>query len=264
MTDETETKTQTKPAPGSDVKTAAERSSAWAEPVPKVRLSHIPEGAMHVNVEGRRLSGPLQGFGPLWQKTYSIRLEGVEVSPQDVIRTWKEHFPEFWPPQNHFYAPLAGIQPGEVALINSSLPGGMPLSTGVLVIYSDEESFTLMTTQGHPFSGWVTFSARKEEDGVTVAQAQVLMRANDPVYEIGMRLGGHRQEDRLWQHTLGSVAGHFGVTGEVQTERVCVDRKLQWRRARNLWHNAGMRSTMYLVASPAIRARQAVRGSRRG
>jgi phytoene dehydrogenase-like protein len=72
--------------------------------------------------------------------------------------------------------------------------GGMPLSTGVFVLYSDDESFTLMTPQGHVFAGWITFSAH-EEIGCTVAQAQVLMRANDPIYELGLRFGGHKQED---------------------------------------------------------------------
>ena len=35
----------------------------------------------------------------------------------------------------------------------------MPLSTGVLVLYADDESFTLMTPQGHVFAGWITFSS---------------------------------------------------------------------------------------------------------
>ena len=40
-----------------------------------------------------------------------------------------------------------------------TLPGKMKLSTGVMVLYADEESFTLMTPQGHMFAGWITFSA---------------------------------------------------------------------------------------------------------
>ena len=35
----------------------------------------------------------------------------------------------------------------------------MKLSTGVMVLYADEESFTLMTPEGHMFAGWITFSA---------------------------------------------------------------------------------------------------------
>ncbi len=82
-----------------------------------------------------------------------------------------------------------------------TLPGKMKLSTGVMVLYADEESFTLMTPQGHMFAGWITFSATEVEDE-TVAQAQVLMRASDPIFEIGLTMGGHKQEDRFWQHTL--------------------------------------------------------------
>ena len=85
-----------------------------------------------------------------------------------------------------------------------TLPGGMKLSTGVMVLYADEESFTLMTPQGHMFAGWITFSAI-ERDGETVAQAQVLMRASDPIFELGLTLGGHQQEDRFWNHTLASA-----------------------------------------------------------
>jgi len=42
-----------------------------------------------------------------------------------------------------------------------------------------------------------TFSAM-EVDGLTVARAQVLMRASDRIFELGLALGGHRQEDVFW------------------------------------------------------------------
>lgn len=240
--------------------------SGWAQPTSKVKLSNVPEGAMNLNVEGRQLNGPLQGFGSMWQKTYSMTLPPETASPEEVIQAWKENFTDFWLPGDHFYAPLTGLNPGEVALINSreTVPGGlMKLSTGVMVVYSDDTSFTLMTTQGHPFSGWVTFSAFEEGDGTKV-QAQVLMRANDPMWEFGMRfLGGHKMEDRIWQHTLTSLAAHFGQQADVNTELVCVDKKLQWGRAGNIWHNAGIRSGLYMTVYPFVRFRSAVRSSRR-
>jgi hypothetical protein len=37
-------------------------------------------------------------------------------------------------------------------------------------MYAEDESFTLMTPQGHMFAGWIRFSAF-QQDGVTVAQA---------------------------------------------------------------------------------------------
>lgn len=235
----------------------------WAQQTDAVKLGSVPAGARNLNVEGKQAVGPLQGFGPMWQKTYRARLIGSAVTPKEVVAAWKENFPKFWPPNNTFYAPLTGIAPGEAALINSSLPGGMPLSTGVLVLYADDESFTLMTTQGHPFSGWVTFSASSEPpaDGsnCTVAQAQVLMRANDPIYAVGMRFGGHKQEDKIWEWTLTSLAQHFGVTTEVEMLCQCVDRKPQWKRAGNIWHNAGIRSGMYMMGTPF----RLVRGGRK-
>jgi hypothetical protein len=162
-----------------------------------------------------------------------------------------------------FKAPAknGATEPGEVALLNMTLPGRMKLSTGVMVLYADEESFTLMTPQGHMFAGWITFSA-SELEGETVAQAQVLMRASDPIYEVGLALGGHRQEDAFWQHTLTQLAAHFGEHGEVATEVVCVDRRRQWSKWRNVWHSAAIRSTIYTLAAPARLVKRLVRRDR--
>ena len=221
----------------------------WAQPVSRLTVSDLPSEAINLNVEGRQVVGPLQGFGQMWQKTYWVRLSGVEVTPAEVIRVWKENFPDFWPEGNQFYAPLTGIAPGEVAVLNLSTPGGLALSTGVMVIYADDESFTFMTPEGHMFSGWITFSAYERDDSI-VAQAPVLMRPNDPLYEIGFRLGGSKAEDRFWHQTLASLAGHYGVEGQVQMTKTCVDPKLQWSQAKNVWHNAAIRSALYATASP--------------
>jgi len=60
------------------------------------------------------------------------------------------------------------VAPGEVVLINAIVQG-MPTLTGVLVVYADDESFTPRTPEGHPESGWVTFSAYSDETGCVVA-----------------------------------------------------------------------------------------------
>ena len=234
-----------------DEQAAARDATNWAKKVSTLNVAEVPEGAININVEGKRLAGPIQGFGKMWQKTYQVRLPRERVSPTDLIATWKQRFPEFWPEGNAFYGPLTGIAPGEVALLNMTLPGKMKLSTGVMVLYADEESFTLMTPQGHMFAGWITFSA-SERDGETIAQAQVLMRASDPIFELGLVMGGHKQEDRFWNHTLERVAAHFGEPDrEVETRVVCVDTKRQWSKWRNVWHSSAIRSTLYTVGAPA-------------
>ncbi|HEY3082391.1 MAG TPA: hypothetical protein VGM69_21095 [Chloroflexota bacterium] len=222
----------------------------WAKPIGRLSVASVPSGATGLNVAGRRVNGPMQGFGQMWQKSYRVRLSGASVSPAEVVRTWKEHFPRFWPKGNTFYAPLTGIAPGEIALVAvAPVPGPVKLSTGVLVLYADEESFTLMSPQGHVFAGWITFSAF-EQGGATVAQAQALIRANDPMYELGMLLGGSRREDRFWAHTLRSLAAHFGVDQPVEIQATCVDRRRQWSRVGNIWHNAAIRSGLYATLAP--------------
>jgi hypothetical protein len=131
----------------------------------------------------------------------------------------------------------------------------MPLSTGVRVIYADDESFTFMTPEGHMFAAMITFSAY-DEDRITVAQVQPLMRANDPLYEMAMRLGlAHKIEDQFWHATLKSMASHFGVDGQIQQRNTLVDPRVQWREAKNIWHNAAVRSGIYAVVAPLRWAR---------
>ncbi len=221
----------------------------WARKVSSLKLGPVPSSAINLNVQGKHPVGPLQGFGPMWQKTYRVRLNGAKVLPTGVITVWKEHFPEFWPRGNRFYGPLAGIAPGVVGLINAA-PVGMPISTGVMVLYADEESFTFMTPEGHVFASWITFSASEEDNG-TVAQIQTLMRTNDPIYELFFRLGFSRYEDSLWRHTLKSLATYFDVDApQVETQSVCVDRRMQWSQAKNIWFNAGARTMLYVMATP--------------
>jgi hypothetical protein len=221
--------------------------SNWASPVSRLKVGEVPSGALNLNVDGREVVGPLQGFGQLWQKTYRINFNDVHQPPKEVVRYWKQHLPDLMPKDSRFYPSLSGVQPGEVVLINASLPGipgGVPVSTGVLVLYADEDMFTVMTPAGHPESGFNTFSAF-EEDGVTVAQIQSLARANDPIYEFGFRfLGGSSQQERIWHSVLLALASNFGVSGQVQVQKTCIDSRLQWSHAGNIWQNALVRTVV--------------------
>jgi hypothetical protein len=226
-------------------------ASSWARPVDRLSATGV-DGAKVDSVTGKRVSGPLQGFGQLWQKTFKVSLDGIDTTPQQVIATWKERFPTFWPKSATFYAPLAGIAPGEVALLDLAPVPGAPvrLSTGVMVIYADDESFTFMTPEGHTLSAWITFSAFRDGDA-TVAQAQALERTSDPLDELAYIMGGNKMNDRFWKDTVGNLARYLGV-GEpaVETQIVCIDKRRQWRRAGNVRNSATIRTARHTLAAP--------------
>jgi hypothetical protein len=239
---------------------ARHQEGVWAPPVEKLDVQdYVPEGVTAVSIQGRQPAGALQGFGQLWKKTYKVRLEGVEKTPAEVMQVWKEKFPEFQPPGNRFYPPAEGVSPGKVMFIDSPLPvvpprydkpGVVPMTSGVMVLYADDESFGVMTPEGFPVSGWNNFSVF-DEDGCLVAQVQSYERASDPIYEFGFRfMGGANRQEFIWVHVLTQLAQYHGVTAEVTKVRECMDPSLQWAYAGKIWHNAGIRTTLYKLAAP--------------
>ena len=228
----------------------------WAQTVSRLQVSEIPSGATNLNVDGNLVASPLQGFGQLWKKTFRVRLTGSNLTPAEVMKIWKEAFVKLQPEFNRFYPSMSGVVPGELMFIDSTVPilpnsrGILPISTGVLVLYADDTMFTVITPEGHPESGWNTFST-VEEDGIVVAQIEALTRATDPIYEFGFRfMGGTQMQDRVWTHVLRSLAKTLDVQAEVEMEKVCVDASLQWKAARNLWKNAIFRTMFYKIGAP--------------
>jgi len=215
----------------------------WAAPVSRLQVKTMPKGAVNLNVKGRKVAGPMQGFGQLWQKTYRISLPGSTV-PAQAISILKENFTRFQPPANRFYPPPDGIKPGEVILINADTPGGL-IVTGVVALYSSLNSFTFITPQGHPEAGWVTFSSFREGD-TTIVQIEGLARAGDPIYELAFRIAGSRLQQGIWTHVLQSMLKHLGVEGQVQVTPLCLDKHVQWARFFNLLLNAQILTTLYM------------------
>lgn len=257
MDEQSSSKIDNTPAGATEAREGKAREANWAAPVNRLNVTGVPAGAVNLNVAGRHITNPMHGFGQMWQKTYRIAFEGKQVPPREVISAWKDNFSGFWPKNNGFFGPEGPISPGEVAVLNLAGPGGLTapggrpmISTGILVIYADEESFTFLTPEGHMFAGMNTFSAY-EENGVTYAQNQALVRASDPLYELTFRLGiGHKMEDEFWLATLKNLAAHFGATGIPTLTRLCVDPRLQWSEAKNIWNNAAIRTTFYTVGTP--------------
>jgi hypothetical protein len=222
----------------------------WAKTPGELKISHdLPADAINVNVEGKRLAAMTGGFGKMWQKTYRIALQGAEITPEKVVKAWREAFSSFWPKGGKFYGPLTSLAPGDVALLNLSVGGPAKLSTGIFVLYADDVSFSFVNPEGHMFVGMITFSAF-DKDGITNAQVQALIRAGDPMYEAMMPLVLHRKEDAFWKGTLRNVGKHFGVDAEPEMAKVLVDRKRQWSQWKNLKSNAAVRTILYSLGTP--------------
>jgi hypothetical protein len=230
----------------------------WAPKVDRLEVD-AAHAAMGFNIAGKRLTGPQQGFGKLWQRSYSASLP-LTVSPDRLIAEWKANFGSFWPKGNRFGAEL--IAPGEVAPIAMKAGAGVKLSTGVLVLYADPESFTFMTPEGHMFAAWITFSGHVEND-TTVMRIQILLRTSDPLFELAwpaMRF----MEDKFWRQTMRNVAAHLGVGDIVIEEKtVCVDKKRQWKNWSNVRHNMAIRSVLHMLAAPFRRLRRSDRSDRK-
>jgi hypothetical protein len=192
------------------------------------------------NTEGRDVAVPGRGFGQLWEKTFRVALPDG-TSPTEVMAVWKEHLHELWPDHSTFHGPDRGIRSGEVAGIDLGV-GPARLSTGVLVTESTPTSFSFQSPEGHMLAGRSRFTTASE-DGGTVARIQVLFRANDPLYELGLLFGGHRAEDKFWATVLSNLAARYGEPPPVSMSRRRLDHRRRWRNAGNIRKNAAILTT---------------------
>src|ERR1700755_3263480 len=57
--------------------------ASWARKIDRLEVDPR-EGVRGTNVAGRRLTGPVQGFGKMWQKTYRMNA-GPDITPEQAI-----------------------------------------------------------------------------------------------------------------------------------------------------------------------------------
>lgn len=224
----------------------SQSAAGWARFGGSISITNMPPEIMNINVDGRMITFPANGFGRLWDKKYRLRLSDPKLNPQDIVAVWRSEFPDFWPQGNRLF-PSAGapIAPGTAAVLNLSLPGGLVLATGIMVIHADETSFSFSTVQGHILAGWITFSSFREE-GAVIIQVHPLFRPGDPLMELGFRLGAAKQEDRFWHETLGNLSRRLGTSGEIEQQDVLVDSRVQWLNWKNIQYSAAVRSSLYM------------------
>ena len=175
------------------------------------RAVHVdePRRGAGLNVEGRRLSGAIQGFGPCGRRRTASGWRGASVTPAEVVAEWKRDYPAFWPDQLESPSRARRLEPGDVGLIK-------PVRAAAAVhrgdgMYADEESFAFALPEGHIFAGWITFSAF-DDGGTTVAQVQPFFRTSDPLYDVIFRVYFDRKEDRDLAPHVACVGGTVRLT----------------------------------------------------
>jgi hypothetical protein len=199
------------------------------------------------------LPGPAAGFGRMWHKAYRVNLAD-RVTSRRAVAAWKDALPRLYPPGSQLAVPLGGLTPADAALL-AAATGGVTLSTGVTVLYADDESCTLASPAGHRQAAWLTVSAEQPAQR-TILRAQLLMRAGDPLSELAATCGGHGREDRCWVTALTMLAESLGEPGAaVQVSSICLDSRRQWRHAGNMWHSAMVRGVLRAAAAPLGAAR---------
>ena len=138
-------------------------------------------------VDGRHVTPPKQGFGRLWRNDYAADFGGT-VSPGVLCENWKANFGDYWPKLGRFHPPRSyQIQPGVVAPLELGPNVGPSITTGVVVVGTEERSFTFMTPEGHMFAAVITFSTEAHADR-TIARISILLRTSDPLYELAWPL----------------------------------------------------------------------------
>jgi anti-anti-sigma factor len=218
----------------------------WAKAVQHVSAKGIPRTAMNINVHGRRIASPVEGFGQLWDKKYRLRIPTLQIPPEEIISLWKSDFETFLPRGNHLYLPGGcGIAPGITAVLNLRLPGGLVMAAGFMVMYGNDISFSFMAVQGHVVSGWITFRAFRENSG-TAVQVHATFRTSDPLMELAFRMHAAKQEDRFWRETLANIGRRLGGHGKIEQQTNLVDPRLQWDKMEALWYNDAIRSFLYI------------------
>lgn len=148
------------------------------------------------------VGGPAPGFGRMWEKTYTMTLEGI--APRAAIAPWRDNFP--WP-----------------------LPRRWRRGRGVNVLHRGADSVTASMLPTEPLAGWITVSADRA-GGFTDVRVHMLTRARDPLRELTLALGGHRRQDRFWVGALSALAASLALPAPpVAIRGVCLDPGHRWR-----------------------------------
>jgi hypothetical protein len=158
------------------------------------------------------------GVGPLLQRDYWCVIARCRVGPAQLMTEVRHNFCQFAPEQ---LVQFSGSCERELAL-GDELDVIIRLAgrCRVRVVHRDAQSTTLLTLQGHPEAGRITFGAYRNDEGDVVFHIRSRARASSAANYIAFMAAGEAMQTNTWTDFVQAVAHTFGEgpIGSVQAE----------------------------------------------
>lgn len=165
------------------------------------------------------------GTGPLLQRDYWAVIQGCRVEPKEVVEFIRSRF--------HQLAPE-----GLVRFANDSHPDG-PLCVGdsmtvrirmarkcrVLVTDINDLSMTIVTVNGHPESGKITFGSYRNDRGDVIFHIRSRVRSSSIWHLAGFLSVGDSMQTNTWTDFIDRLANCVGcgIVGPIHADKKKVD-----------------------------------------
>lgn len=168
--------------------------------------------------ERRPVQPATDGVGPILERDFVVVVRNARLSPEELIRTVRERFPEFSPDSLARFKRPDERPIGHGDTMQVWMPGAG--TAGVRVAHVGERGFTLRTLQGHFESGMITFGADRDEQGRLVFRIRSRSSIASPIRRLMYHLGGIHVQTRIWTTFCRRVAEASGgeMIGDVLSE----------------------------------------------
>ncbi|MEU9018382.1 DUF1990 family protein [Actinomadura sp. NPDC048394] len=174
---------------------------------------------------GDRIQGLRQGVGPVYQRRYTVRIEGGDLDASGLMERLRADVNAASPVEFAVFDKISGASPrldlGDEYDVH--MPG--PWNCPVRVVERTPRSFRLATLSGHVEAGEIEFRARDAEDGGLWFTIESWTRSGDRLADVLYDRVGMAKEMQLhmWTHFCRRVAemagGRTAGDVEVLTER---------------------------------------------
>ncbi len=149
------------------------------------------------------------GFGPLFERQYTIRIADATTSAADLLTDLAANINDFAPTGYAWFRDEDGagdIVPGSRWTVE--LPG--PWSGPVDATVVDDRRFRLETRLGHLEAGWIEFSVDEAGPDLRFSITS-RARAGDPLFDLVYRSGpGRLLQTDMWVRVLEAGAARSG------------------------------------------------------